>query len=407
MNGKRLQLRPGGTGKAVLDVRLPQVTPATGAVGITWVDRGRVRIYGGNGWIGYDIAHRRPWHLPPAATVFSSVVAPNGSVAVQQNQGATDEALTLLPPGASSASVLQTTPSCGDDLPFASLQFVPHTQSLVYQGGCTEPSADIYAIQPDGTGLTQLTDTPTDETQPSLSPDGSNVAYVQQAFAESCKGCPNELWRVSANGGTPQQLTQRTLQDASPFDDRPSWSPDSTTIAFERSSASVAPTLSELPTTGGGPVRNLALKGVNDPIWGPKLIAFSDSSIARPVIKTYDPGSGAVHTVVDDTSAGAGARSVGPLAWSADGRLACIEYDANGLGSIFTVGTNTRPLALAPLLPRYSRVSGLAWSPDATRFAFVATDVNGIGEVYTIGVDGSGLATVTQSIGAVGTLSWR
>jgi Tol biopolymer transport system component len=406
VTGKRLQLRPGGTGKAVLDVRIPRITPTTGTAGITWVGASRIRIYGGNGWIGYDIAHRRIWRLPPAATLFSSVVSPDGSVAVQQNQGSTDEALTVLLPGAPSARVLQTTPTCGGDLPFASVQFVPHTQALIYQSGCAVPSADIYAVNPDGSDLAQLTDSPTDETQPSLSPNGSSVVYVQQQFAESCKGCPNELWRISANGGPPQQLTQRTFQDSSPFDDSPSWSPDSATIAFDRSGASAPPTLSELSATGG-PARSHAVTGVIGPVWGPKLIAFSDFSAPTPVIKTYDPASGAVRTVVNDTGAGARTRSLGPLAWSVDGRLAYIEYDPNGLASIFTVGSNTRPIELAALLPPYSRVAGLAWSPDATRFAFVATDANGLGEVYTIGVDGSGLAPVTKSIGAVGTLSWR
>jgi Tol biopolymer transport system component len=52
-------------------------------------------------------------------------------------------------------------------------------------------------------------------------------------------------------------------------------------------------------------------------------------------------------------------------------------------------------------------VTGLAWSPDGTRFAFVAADVNGNGEVYTIGVDGKGLQQVTHNLGAVGGLSWR
>jgi hypothetical protein len=69
------------------------------------------------------------------------------------------------------------------------------------------------------------------------------------------------------------------------------------------------------------------------------------------VIKTYDPASGAVRTVVNDTGAGAGTRSLGPLAWSVDGRLAYIEYDPNGLASIFTVGSNTRPIELAALQP--------------------------------------------------------
>jgi len=52
-------------------------------------------------------------------------------------------------------------------------------------------------------------------------------------------------------------------------------------------------------------------------------------------------------------------------------------------------------------------VTGLAWSPDGTRLAFVADDTNGYGEVWTIGADGSGLQQVTRNLGVVGTLSWR
>ncbi len=52
-------------------------------------------------------------------------------------------------------------------------------------------------------------------------------------------------------------------------------------------------------------------------------------------------------------------------------------------------------------------MEGLAWSPDGSRFAFTATDANGIGEVYTIGTDGKGLTQLSRNIGAVGDLSWR
>jgi Tol biopolymer transport system component len=407
MIGKRLQLRPGGTGKPILDVRIAQATPGNPTnAGIAWVGRDRVRTFGGNGWVGYDIAHKRVWTLPAEATEFNSVMSPDGTVATQQNQGATDEKLVLLPPGARSAQVLQTAPTCGDVLPFASLQFVPHTQALIYQSGCQAPSADIYAVKPDGSSFAQLTNTPTDETQPDLSPDGSSVVYVQQQFAEGCKGCPNVLWRVSVNGGTPQPLTTHIFEDKSSFDDSPSWSPDGTKIAFERSGASAPPTLSEMSATGG-PARSLAIKGINGPVWGPKLIAFSDFSVPRPVIKTYDPASGAVHTVLNDTTAGAGKKSLGPLAWSADNRLAYVEYDTDGRASISVIGSKTPPINLALLLPRASRVSGLAWSPDGTDFAFVAPDANGIGEVYTIGTDSKTLTPVTDSIGAIGSLSWR
>src|ERR1700755_1737949 len=36
---------------------------------------------------------------------------------------------------------------------------------------------DLFLMNGDGTGLTQLTDTPLDERQPAISPDGKRVAY--------------------------------------------------------------------------------------------------------------------------------------------------------------------------------------------------------------------------------------
>ena len=40
------------------------------------------------------------------------------------------------------------------------------------------PRHDLYCIKPDGTGLTRLTSTPWDETVPSWSPDGSELAFA-------------------------------------------------------------------------------------------------------------------------------------------------------------------------------------------------------------------------------------
>lgn len=408
MNGKRLQLRPGGTSTPTFDVRIPEATPASGTTGIVWVGSGRVRIYGGNGWVGYDIAHKRPWVLPTSATEFSSVVAPDGTVAFQQSQGTTGAALMLLSPGAQSGQVLRTATRCGDDLPFDALQFIPHSRAIVYQTYCPVPSADLYAVNPDGSDLVQLTNTPTDETQPSLSPDRNSIVYVQQQFAEKCDGCPTTLWRVPASGGTPQQLTQHVYTETAPFDDSPTWSPDGSTIAFRNSGTDTPPALSEI-AAAGGPVRSLRVKGIGSPVWGPKLIAFSDFSVPRPVIKTYDPLSGAIRTVLNDTGPGAGKKDLGSLAWSADGRLAYVEYNAGGHASIFILGSKQPPISLATLPPRSSQISGLAWSPDGTRFAFVVADPGGIGigEIYTIGIDGKTLTQVTHNIGAVGSLSWR
>jgi Tol biopolymer transport system component len=400
--GKHLQLRLGGIGKPFLDVRIPSGSGTT-VTDVGWIDATRLRVDTANGWVGYDVARKRIWKLP-LATIYASVVAADGEVAADRFRKNGTQSLILAGPGSTPARVVQTAPACGDALSFTSMQFVPRQRALIYQSDCGAPSSDLYAVNPDGSGVTRLTDTLTDETQPSLSPDGSSVVYVQQQFAASCQGCPQTLWRIPSSGGTPRQLTRHTGNDKAPFDDSPTWSPDGKTIAFLNSGAEGPITFSEIAAAGGS-AHSLGLnkERVGSPAWGPKLIAFAAGEV---LIRTYDPTSRTVRTVLNERS-GAGDKSLGALAWSADGRLAYVEYDADGRASIFVVGSKKPPINLAPLLPRSSLVSGLAWSPDGMRFAFVATDANGVGEVYTIATDGSGLSRVTNSIGAVGTLSWR
>jgi Tol biopolymer transport system component len=399
MDGKRLQLRRGGVGRPFLDQRLAHsaVANTTFNYGISWVGNSRLLLFGDNGWIGYDVAHKQLWPLPAAVANDNGIFLPGGAIAYWDNQPGGVAQLKLQLPGAASARVLTTAIICGDEYP-SWLQVVPHTQSLVYQSACSNPSADLYDVNPDGSGLRQLTDTSTDERQPSVSPDGSSVVYVQQQFAEKCDGCAQTLWRVPTVGGTPEQLTSHTDQDETPFDMNPSWSPDGQQIAFLRGGTNTPLTLFVMPASGGA-ARNLRVEGY-EPVWGPRRIAYVSNTV-KPTVKTLDPASGATQTVAKGDYPG------GPLAWSRDGRLAYLQDDGEGHSSIVIVGSLAKPIALAPLLTPGAEVQGLAWSPDGTRFAFTATDANGIGEVYTIGVNGKNLTQVTHDISAVGNLSWR
>ncbi|HEY5295547.1 MAG TPA: hypothetical protein VIJ70_08745 [Gaiellaceae bacterium] len=407
LNGKQLQFCRAGT-TLFETVRVVRPQPQNGSVsGIDWIGSSRLRILAGTGWKGFDLVRKR-WFALPAAGVYFSVASPSGAVAAPQftTPGAAD--LSWLQIGSNAKRVVASTASCGDDELFANLQFVPHRQALVYQSGCFTPSADLYTVNPDGSGLRQVTNTPTDEAQPSLSPDGQSIVYVQQLFAESCQGCAQTIWRVADGGGTPQQLTSHSDEDVAPFDDSPSWSPDGKMIVFQNSGASAPFRLLSIPVAGGT-ARDLHVRGgIGMPVWGPQQIAFFDSSVPKIVVKTLDPDTGMIRTV-----ATGGNHEIGGLAWSGDGRLAYLYYDASGQTLIVTVGSTAKPLNLSTLLPARSQVSGLAWSPDGSRFAFAATDANGVGEIYTIGTDGTGLTQVTKNIGAVdspaapSSLSWR
>jgi Tol biopolymer transport system component len=126
---------------------------------------------------------------------------------------------------------------------------------------------DLYVINPDGTGLTQLTNnapvgsTPVFENVPHgtpvFSPDGNKIAFLGHAPGEPGAGKVPvfDLYVMNADGSGLTDLSERvtsanevtrhyvTVESASLPYPSPSFSPDSKQIAFVRSSRT--PTISE------------------------------------------------------------------------------------------------------------------------------------------------------------------
>jgi Tol biopolymer transport system component len=382
--GGRLQLRRLGVGSPVRTTRL--------GTRFEWLTNTRIRVQTENGWRGYDVARRRPVALPAAAARPLSVASPNGQKFAFIRWASHAASLVL------GTHVVATVATCSDDLPFLAVGFVPRTSTVVYQSGCPLPSADLYSIAPDGTARQRLTATPQHEFDPALSPDGSRVAFDQQAIADRCEGCAQSLWVTPAT-----QLTFPKDIDPAPFDADPSWSPDGSTLVFDRSGAD-APLELYTIAAAGGTAKDLHVAGIH-PAWGPALIAFLPWNAKTPAIETLDPATGAVRTVASGKN-----MNVGALAWSLDGRLAYLGYAANNHAHITVAGSQAKPIDLTALLRNGGRIVDLAWSPDGGRFAFSASDANGIAEIYTIRVDGTGLTQVTKDAGVDvfdGGISWR
>ena len=73
---------------------------------------------------------------------------------------------------------------------------------------------DIYVMNPDGSGLVQLTNDPAEDTHPTWSPDGTKIAFVSNRDGNK------EIYSVNANGGGLTRLTNNPAEDFAP-----SWSP--------------------------------------------------------------------------------------------------------------------------------------------------------------------------------------
>ncbi len=83
----------------------------------------------------------------------------------------------------------------------------------------------LWRSRVDGSERLQLTFPPMNANFiPSWSPDGSQIA-----FPASLPGRPVQIFRISRDGGSPEQLTEGKHRDG---DIRPSWSPDGKTLVF-------------------------------------------------------------------------------------------------------------------------------------------------------------------------------
>jgi Tol biopolymer transport system component len=377
----RLTVRVGGVGKPIVDAGVGS------AHAIQWMSNGTLRINNGSGWVGYDVARKKPLTLPSVDVAFNypSIVSGRGSLAFGTRSAALDQPETLYLDGTAIASAMP----CGDDTPFTSLQFVPGKQEVVFDSTDCLPSGDLYSIGGNGVGLRQITNTANDEAAPAASPDGSEIAFVHALVAEGCQGCPTTLWTVDGDGSNIAELTPE-IQEF--WDASPSFSPDGKTIVFSHSPIEGASKLIEIPA-GGGNEKVLPINGV-DPSWGPTRIAYTTSTSD---IRTALPDGTGVKTVAHDVHV-----ENSSLAWSRDGRLAYVDQSDNGALTLI-VAAKRYPL---PGVHATFLGIGLAWSPDGQTIALDGADNAGVSDIWTIGADGTHLSRLTDGLGVGGPLSW-
>jgi hypothetical protein len=149
--------------------------------------------------------------------------------------------------------------------------------------------SDIWLIDPDGANAVNLTtDLPTtNQTSPTWSPStggGYRIAFSSQTNDPNGEA---HLFTMAADGSDKQQITFGAV-----FDDQPAWSPEGTTIAFERYSASISGDLFLVDATGGNEKRlspaGLAF-GQFGPAWSPdgKLVAFTSKHADGNTYQVY------------------------------------------------------------------------------------------------------------------------
>jgi len=240
----------------------------------------------------------------------------------------------------------------------------PGTNGKIYYSDVTTGDGDIYSVDSDGTGATQLTATADDDTYPTVSPDGSKVLFHRD------DGSGLRLFTMNADGTGVTQIATDSSGNAAGF------SPDGTRIVYKSTATSL--TVINADGTGATPLGVLSF--AYGPVWSPDGTKIAYNFFNN--IYTINPdGTGA--TQITSTS---GTSSTDP-SWSPDGtRITYRLLDfASGAGQVHVVNadgtgdTNISNDATNVSLPR--------WSPDGTRIAY-----DNDSDVWTMNPDGTGKA---------------
>ena len=232
---------------------------------------------------------------------------------------------------------------------------------------------DIWVVNPDGSGLQNLTHSPARETYPTWSPEGTRIVY------SSNRGAARNLWIMNADGGDPRRLTH----PGRGVDTTPSLSPDGRRIVFARRLRGNQE-LYVMNLDGTGARRLTRHPGIDfDPSWSPD---GSEIVFWRALRR----GKGTLHEIFAVNPDGSGLRRLtwgmnsDAPAWAPDGkRIAFTRYvRTRADGDIWLMradGTGQQRIAGGA-----SDDVDPTWSPDGSAIAFTSDRGDGTPSIYVV-----------------------
>jgi dipeptidyl aminopeptidase/acylaminoacyl peptidase len=229
-------------------------------------------------------------------------------------------------------------------------KFSPDGREIVFTRLATGlPNAEIFVMSAQGTGRVQLTHTPTGNSDPTWSPDGTQIAFVSARNHEI-----PQIFVMRSDGTDLRQITHDTAGKS-----QLAWSPTGHSIAFVR-----------VPAGGGD----------------------------REIYSIRPDGSGLADLTHDPAS-----YDVEP-AWSPDGARIAFSGPFHATGSVGADlwimnanGSNKHELDHEN--NGYSDGAYPAWSPDGTTIAFAANNGSGYYHVWSVpATGGQNTELVTNAI---------
>jgi Tol biopolymer transport system component len=297
---------------------------------------------------------------------------------------------------------------------------------------------EVYVVNPDGTGLANLTQNPADDVDPVLSPDHSKVAFASDRVDDNL-----DIYVAKVNG---TEVTRLTTAFGSDF--APKWSPDGTRIAFLHNltlhvvnadgtgeldlgsfwgrPVSWSPDGQLIATEAGPDIWDRDIWAVQadgagatdltpgtppelEPAWSPRgnRVAFTRRTVVDRdlglfhddvwVVNAHGHGERQLtHSEFSSTELSVGASRP---AWSPDARLILFESDTPGSPTdLYTVRPNGK--GLTNLTDTEDAAESFAtWSPDGSQIVFRKIAGTAQPDVFIMNADGSGLINLSNDPG--------
>ena len=288
-------------------------------------------------------------------------------------------------------------------------------------------NSEIYVINSDGSGLTNLTNNPAQDHAPAWSADGSKIAFTSNRG----EGLYN-LYVMGADGSDPTRL----VTIAGP-NHRPHWSPDGSKILVasiygegviyvvnlgasdltnltidsglgDGSHASWSPDGSKIVFESRSHIYVMNADGSNRtdlgegmrPAWSPdgSKIAFGELSVGFSINSINPDGS--------DRTRLTSQRVPGILtSWSPDGTRIAFKTVSDDVGVVVMNADGSNQVRMTgQVLFDLNQLEPVSWSPDGTTVVLIRTDrpISGARfedlniDIYTVNIDGTGLIRLTD-----------
>jgi Tol biopolymer transport system component len=273
----------------------------------------------------------------------------------------------------------------------------PGANGKIVFSGNSAGNEEVYAVNSDGTGQTNLTNNSAADNLPAWSPDGSRVVFVSNRNANE------EIYVMDADGSNVVQLT-----DNGAVDRYPSWSPDGTRIAFA--------SLRNFPwkiysmdsvdidsDSNGDNLVQLTSNAASDlqPVWSPDgtRMAFVSDRTGFAQVFVMSAVDGSSQTRLTNNSA----QNQTPD-WSPDGTRVAFASNRSGSYNVYSmdavdVDSDGNGDNLAQLTFDAAFGTGApSWSPDGSQIAF-HSDRDGRYAIYVMQANGLGQTKVTDDPG--------